>query len=449
MDEISEQQPCRAQGDEVVGRLALRSVYASSADRPWIVRAPPLAELADKDVAASRTKSSEVVSDPRLLVAREIRLLRWASTHEPVVQKTVRTWRLVVAACGALLAASPGVSAAGDLAETARFLAGKSVASSSQSYTEYAEQIGSGWKQFQQPNVERMRTWWTGRAPGKYSTVFYPFSGPDIGNALVFFPDADSYLMFGLEAPGAIPDLRAMSEEAISAGLNELKASLSDMLQVNYFFTKAMEKKLGKGSFNSISSLLLFFLAMNDCEVTGARKIAIGKGNTVVPGTAADDSTSSRIPGVEITFRRKGSKEQTLRYFMVNVADASLAKSDFLPYLKSQGRFATMIKAASYLMHKEGVKEPAHFDQIRSLILTQSDFVVQDDSGVPLRLFARETWKLRFHGKYEAPTPEFGKHLQTDLKVEMQRNSTGKLPFSYGYAYKQGESNLMTAERVR
>jgi hypothetical protein len=373
--------------------------------------------------------------------------------------------RLAVASlCGALLVASlAGESAAAGLAETARFLAGKGVASDSklaehaqtQSYAEYAEQIASGWKQFQQPNLERMRTWWTGHAPAKYSTVFYPFSGPDIGNALVFFPEADSYLMFGLEAPGAIPDLSAMDEEAISSGLNELKGSLSSILQVNYFFTKAMEKKLGKGSFNSITGLLLFFLAMSDCEVTGARRIAIGPGGALVQGTAADDSTTgrsrARVPGVEITFRRSGGKEQTIRYFMVNVADAYLAKRspDFIPYLKSQGRFVTMIKSASYLMHKEGIQEPAHFEQIRSLILTQSNFVVQDDSGVPLGRFARDTWKLQFHGRYEAPTPEFGKYLQKDLKVEVQRNSTGKLPFSYGYAYKQGESNLMTAERVQ
>src|SRR6185503_17216994 len=200
-----------------------------------------------------------------------------------------------------------------------------------------------------------------------------------------------------------------------------------------------MEKKLGKGSFNSITGLLLFFLAMSDCEVTGARRISIGRGGALVQGTAADDSMSgpsrSRVPGVEITFRRNGSAEQTIRYFMVNVADAYLATSspDFLRYLK----------------HKEGIAEPARFEQIRSLILMQSDLVVQDDSGVPLRLFARDTWKLQFHGRYEAPTPEFGKHLQKDLKVEMQRNSTGKLPFSYGYAYKQGESNLMTAVRVQ
>ena len=382
---------------------------------------------------------------------------------DPRTDNTLSRRLAVASLCGVLLAASlHGESVAGDLTETARFLAGKGVASDSrlaehartQSYADYAEQIGSGWKEFEQPNLESMRTWWSS-APAKYATVFYPFSGPDIGNALAFFPDADTYLMFGLESPGAIPDLQAMDESTITSGLNELKASLSTILQVNYFFTKAMEKRLGNGSFSSITGLLLFFLAMNDCEVTSARRIAIGDGGAVVPGTAEDDSMArrsrSRIPEVEITFRRSGSKEQTIRYFMVNVADAHLAKSspDFLPYLKSQGRFVTMIKSASYLMHKEGIEEPAHFEQIRSLILAQSDLVVQDDSGVPLRLFARDTWKLRFHGRYLTPTPEFGKHLQKDLKVEMQRNSTGRLPFSYGYAYKPGESNLMTAERVQ
>jgi hypothetical protein len=387
---------------------------------------------------------------------------------------TLLTRLVVVSLCGVLLGAGRPTPSRTDenananlaetnLAETARFLAGKGVASDSklaaharaQSYAAYAEQVGSAWRQFQQPNLDRMRAWWTGRAPAKYSTVFYPFSGPDIGNALAFFPDADTYLLFGLEPPGAVPDLQAMDEEAINSGLNELKASLSTILQVNYFFTRAMEKRLGKGAINSVTGLLLFFLAMTDCEVTGARRIAIGRGGALVPGTAADDSMNglsrARVRGVEITFRRNGGKAQTIRYFMVNAADAYLAKTtpDFLPYLNSQGRFATMIKSASYLMHKQGIEESAHFEQIRSLILMRSDLVVQDDSGVPLRLFARDTWKLQFHGRYEAPTPEFDKHLQTDLKVEMQRYSTGRLPFSYGYAYRQGESNLMTAERAQ
>ena len=77
----------------------------------------------------------------------------------------------------------------------------------------------------------------------------------------------------------------------------EIKASLSSILQVNYFFTKAMEKKLGKGSFNSITGLLLFFLAMSDCEVTGATRIAISQGGALVQETAADDAMSGNSTG--------------------------------------------------------------------------------------------------------------------------------------------------------
>jgi hypothetical protein len=344
--------------------------------------------------------------------------------------------------CGALLVASwGGEAAAGELADTARFLAGKGVAANSkladhartQAYADYAAQVAADWNQFEQPNLERMRDWWPGHGPTKPATVFYPFSGPDIANALAFFPDADTYILFGLEASGDVPNIASMDDDAIAAGLTQLETSLGTVMQVNYFFTKAMEKKLGKGPFNTITGLLLFFLATTDCEVTALRKITV-----------------AHVPGVEITFARAGGKLQTIRYFSVNVADASLAKTtpDFLPYLKRQGRFATMIKAASYLMHKEGIEDATHFDHIRALILAQSDFVVQDDSGVPLRLFARDTWTLRFHGSYDAPTPEFGKFLQKDLRVEIQRNSTGKLPFSYGYAYKRGESNLVTAERA-
>lgn len=362
---------------------------------------------------------------------------------------------LLAVTCGWVIASA--AHAAPEIDDTARFLAGKGVSwdstlaerTETEAYTTYAEHIRSGWKQFQEPNLERMQSWWKSHAPAKTSTVFYPFGGPDLGNALALFPDADSYLLFGLEPVGAIPDLQALDDVAIGAGLRELEASLSTILQVNYFFTRAMEKKLGNGSFNNVSGLLLFSLAIHDREVTGARRIAIEDG-VLVQGTVVDDAATNRarIPGVEITFR-SGGKRQTVRYFMVNVADASITKTDLLPYLEKQGRFTTLIKSASYLMHKEGAREPMRFEKIRSLILRRSDFIAQDDSGIPLRLFARDTWKLRFHGKYEAPTPEFAKYLQKDLKVELQRNSTGKLPFSYGYAYRQGESNLMTAERAR
>ncbi len=174
--------------------------------------------------------------------------------------------RLVVAAlCAALVATSVGESAARSLDETAQVLAGRGT------------ELDAGWKQFQAPNLEHMRTWWSGRGPATYSTVFYPFSGPDIANALAFFPDADTYLMFGLEAPGTIPDLSTMDEAAISAGLSELGRSLNDLFEVNYFFTRAMKKKLGNGSFNSVSACCGVFAITRQAvhsSLEGASKFA-------------------------------------------------------------------------------------------------------------------------------------------------------------------------------
>lgn len=302
-----------------------------------------------------------------------------------------------------------------------------------------------------------MRAWWKRYKPQTYSTIFYPFAGPDITNPIILFPEADTYLLFGLEAIGVIPDVEAMEEEKINSGLNELTVSLNTFYQVNFFITKKMEKNLSRKSFNSIMGLLLFFLAMNDCEVIDAKKIALGY-TELVRGISSDDSIHwqsppiSRIPGIEITFKNHSDRIKTLRYFMLNVADASLKKNspNFIPYFKKMGRYATILKSASYLMHTDSKKEPPpHFDSIRELILEQSDFIIQDDSGIPFSYFARNEWKLLFHGKYDMPISLYTNRLQKNLKTEMQKNSTGILPFSYSYNYQRGESNLMTAQRIK
>jgi hypothetical protein len=360
---------------------------------------------------------------------------------------------------------APGPRTAPTLDDTARFLAGKGVQPDSRLaayakgdfYAGYSEQMKTGWARFAQPNLEELRTWWEKYAPANSATVFYPFSGPDIANALALFPDADTYVLFGLEPPGAIPDPLAMTPDALSDGLNSIRISLDTFFEANFFVTKGMERKLGRTPFNGIAGLLMLFLSLSDCTVTGARKIAVGPESTVLAGTTEDDAIKwqsaphSRVPGVEITFSRAGGKPQTVRYFMLNVDDDALTRTspNFLPYLRSTGRLVTVIKSASYLMHKDSAhQQPPTFDQIRAFVLAQSDLVVQDDSGVPLKYFERDRWKLGFHGVYDAPIPMFSNLLQKDLKLEMSKNSTGKLPFSYGYNRKRGESNLITAERI-
>jgi len=131
---------------------------------------------------------------------------------------------------------------------------------------------------------------------------------------------------------------------------------------------------------------------------------------------------------------------------MLNVINYALKKHspNFLPYLKKEGRYTTVIKSASYLMHNAMIK----FTKIRKSVIENSDYIVQDDSGVPIR-YLSNNWQLQFHGYYDQPIPLFKHRTQKDLQMAMKKNSTGILPFSYGYDYGKGQSNLITAKRLK
>ena len=334
--------------------------------------------------------------------------------------------------------------------ETARFLAGKPLNESSalykitenDSYKKYAAELSENWKKFQSPNLDKMRFWWKSHATKKSEkNILYPFSGPDIMNVLTFFPDGDTYTMFGLEPSGAIPDPYNMDEKQIDSGFNNIRRSLNSILRVNFFRTKSMAVDLGTASFNSIAGLVMLFLSKEGYTISDMRKIAIdGEGSL----TVFEGAWKNPVHGIEISFRKGGGKLQILRYFSVNVANQNLETNspNFIPYLAKGNPYCTFIKSASYLMHNE-----AGFSQIRSAILNFSSSIVQDDSGIPLRCFLPEEWDVALHGVYYKPIELFANLAQPDLRKVMKEKSTGVLPFSYGYHFGKEQSNLLVAEK--
>ena len=75
------------------------------------------------------------------------------------------------------------------------------------------------------------------------------------------------------------------------------------------------------------------------------------------------------------------------------------------------------------------------FSKIRNSILRSSNSILQDDSGIPFRFIKKSSWDISYHGYYHKPIPVFKHFLQKDLQEEVRKNTTGKLPFSYGYGY--------------
>jgi hypothetical protein len=88
-------------------------------------------------------------------------------------------------------------------------------------------------------------------------------------------------------------------------------------------------------------------------------------------------------------------------------------------------------------MHRET------FSSIRNFILEHSDYVLQDDSGIPVRYFEEAKWNRQFYGSYIKPIDLFAVRYQPDLRQIYQSNPNIKnLGFGIGYKF-DADANLM------
>ncbi len=83
------------------------------------------------------------------------------------------------------------------------------------------------------------------------------------------------------------------------------------------------------------------------------------------------------------------------------------------------------------------------FSSIAGTILRVSDVVLEDDSGMPYRLFDHSVWEISLHGAYGGPIELFKDYYQKDL-LDAYAAGAGPLGFHIGYGKK---SNLLLAVR--
>jgi hypothetical protein len=146
---------------------------------------------------------------------------------------------------------------------------------------------------------------------------------------------------------------------------------------------------------------------------------------------------------VKIVFSGSDGKAQTLYYFRTDISDDGLKKSGFLKFAGELGKGDSFIKSASYLPHYDS------FSKIREFLLDRSQALVQDDSGIPIRFFKPDEWRLRPFGRYLGPIGEFPGRYQKGLNDLFHRSNTPRLDFGVGYRWRPNESNLLLAEKKR
>ncbi len=372
--------------------------------------------------------------------------------------KTALRLLILALACGAVgpaagAAQPPGSGVAQAATDTARVLAGLTPNPDSRLAAVAATTEWQAWRrefdrQWTQATTDRFATIaaWRARelaaATGACGTLMYPFAGPDILNALLFFPDCKRYVMFGLEQPGTLPSLEHLPPERLARLLEETRRALNDLLERNYFITSHMMTETVALELRGVLPLMAVILVRLQAHVVSVRELEIDGAGQLVP---RQPPTKERRPinALEVVFARPDREPQTVVYFRAQAEDAAIGKRPgVLAFLKQDAPYSTFLKSASYLLHG------SDFSIVRQIVLTHSRLVLEDDSGIPLRFFKAPEWAVTFYGKYDKPVKDFNYGFQEDMaRVFADEKAVKPLPFSFGYHWKDGASSVLLAVR--
>ena len=353
-----------------------------------------------------------------------------------------------------------------------------------QAWKEHSAAMRAAWSQVSSSRVAAMSAWRDSAISSTCpsgKTLLYPFSGPDFFNAYWLFPDCENYVLFGLEHIGEVPDVESVAERDAGRLLSDVRASVSDLLDRNYFITENMSRQLRTAQLRGVTPLLIIPMALSEVEIlrivphdlprqVRARSLAAVTPAPVTPEPSAAMTTEvsgstataplmtkkiakaqrgpmRQLNGITIEFRKPGSSAiQRLHYFTLDATDNGLEHyPEFLTFINGLAPTSTFLKAASYLLHGR------EFQKLRNTLLNVSDFLVQDDTGLPFWTLQPKRWDIRLYGKYETPIPPFERTFQATLDKAYRAARPDPLPFEFGYSYsdkRDNRSNVLVGRKT-
>jgi hypothetical protein len=317
----------------------------------------------------------------------------------------------------------------------------------------HEEFIEKSWKKLERTRLKSMRTWAEkefAKPNAESKVVFYPFSGPDYLTADAFFPNADKYIMLGLEPVGKLPDLKKFKPGEHSDYAQDFKESLGDIFDKSYFITRKMLHDFGKQKVNGLLPVLTFFIRKTGHDIADVKYLYRFKQDSIVERPYdtkvmdRENPKETKKPfGVRIDFV-KGERQKTVYYFKYDVSNKFFNDTCiFYSYVANNPNWVTYVKSASYLLHN------GFMSNMKDMILKKSNYIIQDDTGMPYK-FLTEGFDVKLYGQYARPVSDF-KWLNKEQALEnaFKKDSANipKLPFHLGYHWGSKKDVIMYATK--
>lgn len=337
---------------------------------------------------------------------------------------------------------TPGTSLA-TINDAAAFLAGEELPNQpdhpltqTSAWKNHVSQFGKDFTSHQERVLFPMSEWSTtevvpAQPPG--AVVRYLFSGPDILHAIHMFPTAGTFILCGLEPVGQAPDITALNEGNVATALGEVRNSLGEIIQLSFFRTKDMKDDLQFATFRGTTPIMMIFLAKSGQYVKELEFLKLQKDGTLA--SQGFDHQGANAVRMVVSPRRL-NQPKTIYYFSSDLSNGGFDTTGFGTWISQQPKGSAYLKAASFLMHNDW------FSKVRDHLLTNSQQIIQDDSGIPYRRFDPAVWNAALYGVYTGPIDLFKDEFQADL-VQAYQTDRKPLDFGTGYKWRKGESNLM------
>jgi len=339
--------------------------------------------------------------------------------------------------------------------DTARFLAGLPSKTGSPyleleadpAWKEHREVLDRAWHGAQNSLIDGLAEFQKkelATSPLSTEPVFYPFAGPDSLTPVLCFPNSPSYVMVALEPPGTLPSVTKLEKKDLSRYLPQLRTTMASVLGRSFFITREMDRQFRGQVTDGLMIPIAEILVRTGHTILGYRYLTLNDSGQPVERPAEWHTQNKHgNKGFQLSYRNDADGSvHHLSYYSVNLDDKHLSDNDaFRKYAATLKGSTTMFKATSYMTHNKD------FSIIREIALATSAAILQDDSGLPYRLFDRAHWKVQLYGEYTKPYGSFHYRAQKDLREAYQDTAVKPLPMRIGYGYGRVASNLLLATK--
>lgn len=274
--------------------------------------------------------------------------------------------------------------------------------------------------------------------------ILYPFSGPDFIIPDQIFSQMNAMVMFGLEPTGT--DISNLGMELSKSIQPKMQKSIRDYIGKSYFITRNMIADLKDDTLKGVTPLIASFIARSGYKIHSIKNYQIGNDGLRIEhehGVLAD----SVIAGLEILyFKERDTAYRKINYLSFNATNDNLLKTKgVLPYLNQivENNCVGYLKSASYLLHY------SLFSNIRDLCFSNCNYILQDDTGIPMKYYTKNNWELTLWGEYTKPISDFSGVFQKDLDSLYKSRDVKPLPFSMGNHYLDRKQNLILAHKLK